>query len=90
MEEESLEITATIVSKEDDTWYIRAENLDNKENVICNSIRDFSDFMNACAFGNTKEGFKVTWLPSNAKQEHINQVEKELLDLQKEFDDFQG
>ncbi len=83
--ENTLEVIAAIESVDDDTWRIRVMNKETKEVAICDNVLEYSAFLQEAVSKTSKDYFKATWFPSNAKAEHIAQVREELFKYQDEL-----
>jgi len=88
--EDILIVQAEIIPnpKNKDTWAIKCTNTETQEVAICNSIQEYSAFLNQAVYTTSKNNFQAVWLESpQATPQMIAEVRKELFDFYNQMEE---
>ncbi|NPA04340.1 MAG: hypothetical protein GXO61_05690 [Epsilonproteobacteria bacterium] len=86
--ENVLIVEAEIIPNGKGGWAIRCKNTETGEVEICNSIQEYSAFLNKSIYSTSKENFQAVWLESpQATPAMIADVREKLMNFYKQLEE---
>jgi hypothetical protein len=86
-DENVLIVTAEIKPNGMGGWFIEAVNTETGEKRVCNTIEEYSAFLNESVYTTAKDNFQAVWLESPmATPKMIAEVRKELMEFHNQME----